>query len=72
MATQEDKQTHSIKKILFVILIVGSIWMCIDSFCEYLGDHKNLHLANTIFYSVYFIFFGWQAVVYHKRNKENK
>lgn len=72
MATQEDKQTLTIKKILLVILIVGGVWMCIDSFCDYLGDHKILHLVQTIFFLMYIIFFGWQAVVDHKRNKGDK
>ncbi len=45
MEIKADKQTRTIKKILYVILFVGSIWMCVDSFCDYLGDHKLLHLS---------------------------
>lgn len=72
MATQSDKQTRTIKKILLVILLVGAIWMCVDSFCDYLCDHKLLHLFQTLFFLLYIIFFGWQAVVDYKRNKGDK
>ena len=72
MEIKADKQTRTIKKILYVILFVGSIWMCVDSFCDYLGDHKLLHLFQSLFFLLYIIFFGWQAVVDYKRNKESK
>lgn len=72
MATQSDKQTRTIKRILLVILLVGAIWMCVDSFCEYLGDHKLLHLSQSLFFLLYIIFFGWYAIVDYKRNKEEK
>ncbi len=72
MANQADKQTRTIKKIIYVILFVGSIWMCVDSFCDYLSDHKLSHLFQTLFFLLYIILLGWQAVVDNKRNKENK
>ena len=70
MATQSEKQTRTIKKILFVILFAGAIWMCVDSLCEYVEDRDLTDLFQVLFYLLYIIFFGWMAVAEYKRHKD--
>ncbi len=64
-----EKQTRTVKIILYIVLFLGNIWCSIDAFCEYAVTLKTKTLIKAILFLVFIFFFAWEAVVEYKLHK---
>ena len=72
MDNKIEKHTLDIRIVLYIILLLGFVWLAVDSLCEYAGTLKTKSLIKGIFFIVVIFFYGWQTIVEYKLHKAKR